>query len=544
MILDWIADCDRHEKCQSQSSEYLPTRLIDVGDLEQGRSPNLVITSPKHDSIQETIRYAALSYCWGQPQYGLQHLKTTPLNFKEHVNGIDPDRLPTTLRHAIVATQKLGIRYLWIDALCIIQNEPDHADWLKESLMMKEIYGNAYLTLAPISSTSSFDGFLSPRHDLPSAQIPVHSSRMPEANGIFHLVPEKSLNGAELQAEASRSVGSTRGWTLQEQMMSRRTLFFGSNALHFCCQTGSRSENRYEPALPQVAMDWHRETKLNECPEFDERGQVSLSKDYDGWYQMAWLLSSRKFTNYGDVLPAISGFAKSFLRKLELSGLSDFYIAGLWAKYLARGLCWQTIETSMDALPRIPTPYFNPSWSWASHSCRVEWDYTGFDVISYPPRRSTMSKCTIEIESNRLQQASFGPVSDIYLRITGKIHPIDAIIRAQNLNPNRTGVWYDAMFQNAAIAECQLDFKLEDLLSWQEDLQLSMLLIGESNPVERFEKSYMDSNFDGLGYTWLTGIILALHPVERWKCLRIGFFLIKGMSSLFDNADERTITLA
>ena len=545
MILDWIMDCDQHEKCRSQSSKYIPTRLIDVGDIEQGRSPSLVITSSKNDSKHETIRYAALSYCWGQPQDGLQqHLKTTPLDFEEHINGINPDRLPTTLRHAITATQKLGIRYLWIDALCIIQDEPDYADWLKESLMMKEIYGNAYLTLAPISSMSSFDGFLSPRHDLPSARIPFHSSRVPEKNGIFHLVPERSMNGAELHTEASRSVWSTRGWTLQEQMMSRRTLFFGSSTLHFCCQTGSRSENRYDPALPQVAMDWHRETKLSERPEFDESGQISLSKDYDGWYQMSWLLSSRKFTNYRDVLPAISGFAKSFLRKLEASGLSDFYIAGLWAKDLARGLCWQTLETSTDPLPRIPTPYFKPSWSWTSHPCRVEWDYTGFDMISYPPRRSTVSKCIIKIEPSRLQQNSFGLVSDVYLTITAKLHPIDAIIRAKNLNPNRIGVWYDAIFENVAIAECQLDFRLDDLLGWQEELKLSMLLVGESHPIEDSEQFYIDSNFDALGGRWLTGIILAIDPTERSKYLRVGFFLIKGTSSLFDDVDERTVTIA
>ncbi|EGZ72613.1 HET-domain-containing protein, partial [Neurospora tetrasperma FGSC 2509] len=162
----WLWQCvDDHPKCRtalsgeifgfgSQNSSLdvskLPFRVLDVG------SPGSLLVKLV-ETTTETPRapYVALSHCWGPPDK--QPLKTTLHTIGDHMHpGIPLDRLPQTFADAVWVTRELGIRYLWIDSLCIIQDSP--ADWETESQKMGSIYEGATLTLGAAYARNSSEG--------------------------------------------------------------------------------------------------------------------------------------------------------------------------------------------------------------------------------------------------------------------------------------------------------------------------------------------------------------------------------------------------
>jgi hypothetical protein len=108
----------KHRTCQrlSQEDKELPTRVIEVGYSEGNHEPRLVVTNGAHGS------WAALSYCWG----GDSNFVLKADNMQEMLNGIPLESFPATLRDAVHVTRRLGIRYLWIDALCILVSMAIH----------------------------------------------------------------------------------------------------------------------------------------------------------------------------------------------------------------------------------------------------------------------------------------------------------------------------------------------------------------------------------------------------------------------------------
>lgn len=170
---DWVEECDdTHSGCHVArgTARLLPTRLLDLGPLPHGNafdsmpgdprsilddtSFSLVETKPKEEGV-----YVALSYCWGQ----YLAYKTTHSNLHKHKTqgGIKYADLPKTLQDAVFLVRYLGIRYVWADCLCIIQD--DAADWEHEASRMADVYSNAYLTISAARANHCGEGFLNPR---------------------------------------------------------------------------------------------------------------------------------------------------------------------------------------------------------------------------------------------------------------------------------------------------------------------------------------------------------------------------------------------
>ncbi|KAH8599532.1 heterokaryon incompatibility protein-domain-containing protein [Bisporella sp. PMI_857] len=137
MASQWITTChESHLDCQRPPLSLLPTRVIDVGSDYQRECPKLL------ECGGQTGSYIALSHCWGSGR----HFTTETSNISERMKGMTWGSLPKTFQDAISITRKLKIRYLWIDSLCILQD--DSADWDKELSKMSDIYKNSYLTIA------------------------------------------------------------------------------------------------------------------------------------------------------------------------------------------------------------------------------------------------------------------------------------------------------------------------------------------------------------------------------------------------------------
>src|SRR5437016_11506675 len=148
----WLAECiDWHTQCQrvSPGLSEMPSRVLEISPRE---NDNYSIRL--HETKGEIASYVALSYIWGGPQT-CQTLKS---NFDEHMQQIDAKKLPRTIMDAVFCTQKLGLKYLWVDSLCIIQDSLE--DKAKEIGRMSSIYKNAYVTISAAKATSCQGGFL------------------------------------------------------------------------------------------------------------------------------------------------------------------------------------------------------------------------------------------------------------------------------------------------------------------------------------------------------------------------------------------------
>jgi Heterokaryon incompatibility protein (HET) len=198
-----------------------------VGDHENSDSLRLFCTNQ-----DERGRYIALSHCWGEiKEEKREKFCTYRSNFDARCDNIDIDALPKTFRDAIRVTRELGVRFLWIDSLCIIQKDED--DWDRESKKMETVFGSAYCTIAASSARDSTEGFLSPRSPRQCVKVP-NTSDTPlyicENIDNFH----RDVEEGEL---------SKRGWVLQERALSRRTIHFTTAQTYWECGQGVRCES-------------------------------------------------------------------------------------------------------------------------------------------------------------------------------------------------------------------------------------------------------------------------------------------------------------
>lgn len=166
---EWLHECRHsHLHCGTESMRelrLLPSKVIDIGTRFPIRTIKLHWTEEG-----ETGEYVALSYCWG----GSQSLITTTATAQEFTDGIPTSKLPKTIVDAINVTHRLGLRLLWVDALCIIQDDPE--DVAREISKMAQIYQEATVTVSAASARSVYDGFLHQTiHKSPSVKLPIEA---------------------------------------------------------------------------------------------------------------------------------------------------------------------------------------------------------------------------------------------------------------------------------------------------------------------------------------------------------------------------------
>ncbi|KAK8257824.1 heterokaryon incompatibility protein-domain-containing protein [Phyllosticta capitalensis] len=349
-----IENCIKnHEDCKEKIRKplFVPTRLLDVGSCDDSRV-RLVqgsqIVSGDSDNRQPT--YATLSYCWGDSL----PLRTTENTKAAHEQmGILVHHMPQTFRDAIHVVRKLGIRYLWIDALCIIQE--NKVDWEIESVRMCDIFANSYVTISAAASSSCSESFLERAVYSPVA-ISFRSKRRPDIAGEYNILMEQPVDRSRPYTDPY-SRWRTRGWVFQEQILSTRQIVFDKGMLSFRCDKGVELES----GVHQLA-----ELKLPKGKNYDHLWQPIL-RSY----------SAKEFTYPQDKLGAIAGVAKFIENSTRKAGQPEKYLAGLWLderfQKFPEELCWRcddpilSYNTMLESL-QSKTNYCAPSWSWASRS--------------------------------------------------------------------------------------------------------------------------------------------------------------------------------
>jgi hypothetical protein len=263
-------------------------------------------------------------------------LKLEKSNYKDFMQEVPWDKLTKTFQHAILATRKFGFNYIWIDSLCIIQD--DDSDWSTESSRMASVYKNSMLNIAATAGSDGNCGlfFKQDYRDLwvPSLRLPKSSKTL-----YFH---------GDFFEPVSRSALLTRGWIVQERWLSPRTLHFTRDKLRWECGQGLASETSPE-IRPRYISDEVKDYSLLE----------GLNMSHNLWNRIVQTYSSCYLSEERDRLVALSGIAKDIYEKTQ-----DEYLAGLWRSSLPTDLVWRALHSTQE--PTRTKCYRAPTWSWAS----------------------------------------------------------------------------------------------------------------------------------------------------------------------------------
>lgn len=378
-----------------------PKRVIDVGTGD-----NALMRLCELDQ-NEKAKYAALTYCWG----GLLSLTTTISTLELRMTELSMDDMPRTFREAITVTRRLGLRYIWIDALCIIQDSSE--DWTSEAGKMASIYAGSAVTISPLNSDSSKAGIFN-----------------------FELVAEITLNDTWTISKVHRNFDddvrdaplNRRAWCLQERLFPAAVLHIGREQIFFECLThnvgedGSESHwahqlpaQRYGPPSNAAELNKYRVSVL---PKWYRSPREMIVQ----WDALVSEFQRRSLTKGSDRLPAIAALAA---RVQERSGYS--YIAGLWEENLLSGLCWGPYHYRLDITIMInpyvadhrpieelrrPNDRSLPTWSWASVDGRISWK-----CVRDPDRTIVEFDKVVSPHVNDFM----GPNMSISIALTGRI---------------------------------------------------------------------------------------------------------------------------
>jgi hypothetical protein len=332
LVPGWIESCQRdHEYCIQPTHSNLPTRILDVG-----REGDIICL---RESAHIVGSYNILTHCWGpRPTF-----TTTRANLASRYVGFAIEELPTTFKHAVQVTRLLGIKYLWIDSLCIIQDREDPADWRSECDKMLGYYKNAYLTIGAATAGDSFAGFLRPRSE--------RKVKLSMRHGLSCRLDR------DLSTTLEQSVLHRRAWCLQEHIVSTRLLQFTQSEIVFECQsTVEREAGGYTAYLEREYM--HRDTESQHIGVVDLKGalvpvrfgNMPPLQNFQTWYRIIEEYTSRDLTFPRDRLPAISGVASEFKKATCFQ-----YNYGIWRQDIHSGLAWRLNSDLVDD-PKVMGP--------------------------------------------------------------------------------------------------------------------------------------------------------------------------------------------
>lgn len=293
LIKSWLDTCVfHHPGCSSPIIPNMPTRVIDVG-IRGGQQDPILFTPPTgfRDS------YIALSYCWGNPSSRFvltkERAQSPKLRFPFST-------LPQTLQDAVRITQRLGFRFLWIDALCVIQEGDEGEDFLRESAKMRHVYGNATLTIAAAAAASVDEGIF---QKLVTNQHPVCSIPydLPDGSvGSASVIFEENAHGRDRILEPL----NTRGWTYQERILSPRVVVFYKDQISWdCSSTLINSNGPLNPLLTQNVDSPGRFSDYVATGESVDNIEASETAKYMAyWRTLIEFYSRRNLTNAQDKL--------------------------------------------------------------------------------------------------------------------------------------------------------------------------------------------------------------------------------------------------
>jgi hypothetical protein len=383
-VLGWSRECTSgHGKCiawnkllqNADDSIALPTRLLEVVSGPGGRS---LLRLCEGRSLQPYTRYVTLSHCWGKEAM----ISLLGSNIDQFTISIPLSSLSRTFREAIEFTQKLGIGYLWIDALCIIQDS--QKDWSHEALLMSSVYSNSYLNIAATSSENGNGGLFVAQNPLLANPCTI------EAN--WDGLPSGSYVCYDGSARRRRIDGgplNKRAWVLQERLLAPRVVHFAYDQVWWECLHVRACES-----FPEGIREERDEIFIDAATAMRRISGRSRETLNQNWLNVVERYTECGLTKKEDKLVAIAGVAKVVQALSKLP--AEDYLAGLWKEDLVRDLLWHVTSTGAR-----PPGYQAPSWSWASVEGAVMFNNSG--------ARNSDSRLAVEILDSHIDSDNAGP---------------------------------------------------------------------------------------------------------------------------------------
>lgn len=365
-----------------------PYPVFEVSQANSSPDLKLCETDGAHGS------YVALSYCWGEEQPA----RLTSEKLRGYVKAIEETTLPRTIRDSISITRALGIRYLWVDAYCTLQDSEE--DKQREIGNMNQIYKTSFLTIIAAKAEKASDGFLDPT----TSPWFAWNLCFGLPRGETMTVTLQSIPDVQIKAEPI----SNRAWAFQERLLPSRILSFLSRTppLEWRC------ESAHESNLGPLKRPYCSDIRLYSSILPRNGSSVFPLAEHRlcyHWAEVVNTYSARALTDPNDKLPAIGGIAQEFSNILATT-----YCAGLWSRFLLTQLLWRA-SGSLDKPNHRPEEYRAPSWSWASIDGPV--------ILSPHPYHSAepplnILRCDVTLHDRNVP---FGRVSSGILTVQGRL---------------------------------------------------------------------------------------------------------------------------
>jgi hypothetical protein len=495
-----------HPECAPPTFE-LPRRLVQIGSDKTDL--RLIDTTVK--IMDKNTSYATLSYSWGLSR----PFTTTQSNVDSFLNSLPAESLPKTFHDAIETAWELGLRYIWIDSLCIIQDDLD--DWRREASRMKDVYSGSSVTISASDAKDSTQGcFVDYGLDLWEND---GKGVVPMTVAIRgKLALEIRVHQGDIRRRTLDSNLSTRGWTLQEQILSHRVIHCMRPEIHWNCHRKYHTESqftfdgaRFKPFLSKFLPSHATAAEM-------QRLWVEWMTDY----------STRDLTVTKDRLGALAGMVQYFG---ERTGFK--HILACWRETLIDDLLWirggDVIDPSMS-LPQVP------SWSWPTRVWKISFRFFdramgGLKYVAHDHMKivETSIHWTGEPMVSDLLSTNLvveGPVMQMRLRIDP---------RAKAFNPPYMNVGDEVQdFSDHPIPwRCAGQFDLEQD---REDDLFTCLLVRSVTP------DYEDP-LDGYRLQETFLLLLPVPTLEGIDYRRVGIAMIRGNAPKFRSAEIKRIRL-
>jgi Heterokaryon incompatibility protein (HET) len=313
------------------------------------------------------------------------------------------------MRDAVTITRSIGIQYLWIDALCIIQD--DHEDWEREALKMAQAYTQSFITIAASSSPDGDGGCFYPPAGTPSTSL----NWTLDTSAVLEKVHFRKSNTNRFRDAVLNGPLNQRAWVLQERSLSPRILYYTNDGLFWECEEAIRVDGN-APIENYLLWDIPKakgfELAVSGLPETHTEESY-----HEKWLELVERYTACRLTHESDRLPALAGLAKVWAEAFK-----SRYVAGVMVDFLPAGLLWKKKESRGDlhSLNAQVTVVGLPSWSWCSFPGPTMPEVTPNSLQFYT---TTVDNITVDVNGN-VSDSSYEEVNNVTLELTGKIKQV------------------------------------------------------------------------------------------------------------------------
>ena len=457
IIREWINRCDNTHRHPPPKHRSRPTRLIEIGG-HNGKTSRLC-------SPECSVKFAALSYRWGPGKQS----ETTKENVGERFKKLMTSEFPKTLQDAIQVARGLGLEYIWIDRICIVQD--DEEEWANEASLMADIYASAYVVLSATATEDSKDGFLRKRLEPLVIRYAQHGQ------------PDREVRARQIESHDCRRYAMKheytlflRGWCMQERFLARRIIHFLPDEILFECEHERECEcgaaSKEESMKRRHGHGYRAFANLRAAPEMTE----SFASE---WMEIVHGYSKMELTYGQDSLPALSGVA-ACMEHLK----PGKYIAGLWQHHIVYQLGWYVNTSPATRRWKYPedVDILGPTFSWSSHVHGICFD---------DPLGDVQYICTLEsFQAQPATSNPYGPVLHASLCLSGWVVPGGYLVMRYlthgiDGNIRRIFVYLDSGFRFNAFGPCPpVDSRstyerLKDKIAWKSVVCFGLYVQGK-----------------------------------------------------------------